>query len=200
MPTGTPTPEPSPTETPTPSPSPTETPAPTESPTPTPTPVAISGTIASCANPSQNPIANVTVEVTGDATFTTLSNVSGQYQLLVPPGGNYTVTLSKFPVVAGSTGINTVDLVATQRHYLGVVIIPPGCRLTAADANGDTAINTVDVVAIQRFYLGLSTGIANVGKYKFIPASRTYSGITADIAGEDYSALVVGDVSPVFVQ
>ena len=61
------------------------------------------------------------------------------------------------------------------------------------------AINTVDVIAIQRFFLGLSTGIANVGKYKFTPANRTYPGIGSDQTGQNYDALVFGDVASGFV-
>ena len=74
-----------------------------------------------------------------------------------------------------------------------------GCRLTGADVNGDSAVNTVDVVAIQRFFLGSSTGIANVGKYQFAPVSRSYSPLATDQTGQNYGALVFGDVAPGYV-
>ena len=64
----------------------------------------------------------------------------------------------------------------------------------AADVNADAQVNTVDVVAIQRFYLGYPTGFANTGTYKFSPASRTYSPLTNNQTGQDYDALVFGDV------
>ena len=82
-----------------------------------------------------------------------------------------------------------------QRHFLNIALIPPGCRLTAADVNGDTAINTVDVIAIQRFFLGLSTGIANTGKYQFSPASRTYPGVGSNQTAQNYDTLIFGDVA-----
>ena len=72
--------------------------------------------------------------------------------------------------------------------------------MTAADVNGDTAIDTIDVIAIQRFYLGLSTGIANTGKYKFTPVNRTYTGIVSNQTGQNYDALVFGDVAAPFVE
>jgi hypothetical protein len=65
--------------------------------------------------------------------------------------------------------------------------------------NGDTAINTVDVIAIQRFFLGLSTGIANTGKYQFTLASTTYTAIAVNQAGQNYNALVFGDIASGFV-
>jgi hypothetical protein len=95
-------------------------------------------------------------------------------------------------------GIDTVDVVATQRHFLGLTLLAE-CRLTAADVNGDTLVSTADVVAIQRFVLGLSTGIANTGKYQFSPASRSYSGIVSDQTGQNYDTLVFGDVASSFV-
>jgi hypothetical protein len=65
--------------------------------------------------------------------------------------------------------------------------------------NGDTAVNTVDVIAMQRFVLTQSTGIANTGKYQFTPASRSYSPLTTDQTGQNYNALVFGDVATTFV-
>ena len=65
------------------------------------------------------------------------------------------MTPAKTALAPGSAGINTVDVLATQRHFLNIELIPAGCRLTAADVNGDTNVNTVDVLAIQRFFLGL---------------------------------------------
>ena len=89
------------------------------------------------------------------------------------------MTPTKAALAPGSAGINTVDVIATQRHFLNIALLS-GCRLTAADVNGDATVNTVDVIAIQRFFLGLSTGIANTGKYQFSPVNRTYTGITTD--------------------
>jgi hypothetical protein len=142
----------------------------------------------------------VTLTLTGSASGSTLSDGSGNYQLSsLPSGGSYIVTPTKSALVPGSAGINTVDVVATQRHFLNLALLPIGCRQSAADVNGDTAINTVDVVAIQRFFLGLPTGIANTGKYQFNPASRSYPGVASDQTGQNYDTLVFGDVASGFV-
>ena len=124
-----------------------------QAPTPTPTPISISGTISYCSNPSFNPVPNVTLTLTGDAGGSTLSDGSGNYTFSsLPSGGNYTVTPTKAALLPGATGINTVDVVALQRHFLVIGTPLSGCRLTAADVNGDTSVNTVDVVAVQRFF------------------------------------------------
>ena len=129
-----------------------------------------------------------------------MSDGSGNYTFSsLPSGGNYTVTPTKAARTPGSDNINTVDVIATQRHFLNLGTPLSGCRLTAADVNGDNTVNTVDVIAIQRFFLGLSTGIANVGKYQFTPASRTYSGVVTDQTGQNYDTLIFGDVASGFV-
>ena len=109
------------------------------------------------------------------------------------------MTPSKSPLAAGSTGINTVDVIAVQRHFLNIISLPVGCRMTAADVNTDSNINTVDVIAIQRFFLGLSTGTANVGKYSFNPANRSYPVLSGNQVNQNYDALVRGDVALSFV-
>jgi hypothetical protein len=130
----------------------------------------------------------------------TLSDGSGNYQFSsLVAGGNYVVVPTKSAMTPGSRGINTVDAIATQRHFLNIVLLPGGCQRDAADVNGDTAIDTVDVIAMQRFYLGQSTGIANTGKYKFTPVNHSYTGITSNQRGQNYDTLIFGDVSTGFV-
>ena len=128
-----------------------------------------------------------------------MTDSSGNYEFSsLASGGTYTVTPSKAPRTPGSLGINTVDVVATQRHFLQIALLS-GCRLKAADVNTDNTVNTVDIVAIQRFFLGQTTGISNVGKYLFTPTSRTYPGIVSDQDGQNYDALIFGDVASSFV-
>jgi hypothetical protein len=95
-------------------------------------------------------------------------------------------------------GINTVDVVAIQRHFLNLGTPLSGCRLTAANVNGDTQIDTIDVIATQRFFLGLSTGIANVGKYQFNPVNRSYPGVVSDQTNQNFDTLIFGDVATPF--
>jgi hypothetical protein len=172
----------------------------TPTPTPTPPPINISGTISYCANPSLPPVPGVILTLTGDASGSTSSDGSGSYTLSsVPSGGNYTVTPSKAALTPGSNGINTIDVIAIQRHFLNIGAPLSGCRLTAADVNNSSSIDTVDVIATQRFFLFLSTGIANVGKYNFTPASRSYPGVVTNQTGQNYDALIFGDVASAFV-
>ena len=133
--------------------------------------------------------------MTGSTTGSTTTDGSGNYALNAYTGDTVTVTPGKLPLLPGASGINNVDVIAVLRHFLGVTLIPPGCRLTAADVTGDANITVADVVAVQRFYLGITTGTANVGKYQFSPTSRNYLNLTTNQSVENYSALIFGDVA-----
>ena len=171
----------------------------TPTPTPTPTPINISGNIDYCSNPALAAVPGVTLTLTGDASTSAVSDASGNYVLSAPRGGNYTVTPTKAALGPGASAINTIDVVAVQRHFLIIGTPLAGCQLSAADVNGSNGVDTIDVVAIQRFFLSNSTGIANVGKYQFLPTNRIYSGPVTDQTGQNYNALVFGDVAGVFV-
>ena|SRR5438105_3362580 len=160
----------------------------------------MSGDVFYCSNPVPAPVPCVTIhiiEFCGGQNPTT-TDASGHYQLFAycKKGINSgTVTPSNAPRTPGSPGINTIDVVAVQRHFL--IIGPPlsGCRLAAANVNGDSSIDTIDVVAIQRFFLGFSTGTANVGKYQFSPPSRCY----INQSNQDFDTLIFGDVATPFI-
>jgi hypothetical protein len=129
-----------------------------------------------------------------------MTNNSGSYQFLsLPAGGTYYVTPNKAARTPASFGIDTIDAIATQRHFLQIVLLT-GCRLQAADVSGNNIVDTIDVIAIQRFFLGETTGTANVGKYRFSPASYTYPVVITDQTNQNYNALVFGDVASPFAE
>jgi len=162
--------------------------------------VSISGTLSYCSSPSLNPVPGVTLALTGDGTGSTVSDGSGNYILSsVASGGNYTVTPTKAALTPGANNIDTIDVIAAQRHFLNIGTPLSGCRLIAADVNGANGVDTVDVIAIQRFFLALTSGTANTGKYQFTPVNRSYPGVTSDQTGQNYNGLILGDVAPTFV-
>lgn len=168
-------------------------------------PVNVDGTISYCSNPVSGSVPNVTLTLTGGASGSTSSDSSGNYLFSgLPGGGSYTVTPSKAQLLPGAANINTADVIATQRHFTSCSADPAvclsGCHLAAADINGDGRVDTVDVTGINRFYLGQSTGIGNTGRYKFTPASRTYTGVFTNQPAQNYDTLVFGDVASPFVQ
>ena len=136
--------------------------------------------------------------LTGTSIGSTTTDGSGDYSFVgLISGGSYTVTPSKTARLPGSSGITTTDVLAVQRHYLGLSLLT-GCRLQAADCTPPVGITTADVIATQRFFLGLATGIGNVGKYSFTPQSLSYSPLTGNQATQNYNTIVFGDVASPF--
>ena len=109
------------------------------------------------------------------------------------------MTPSKAALPPGTAGITTVDVIAIQRHFLGLGTPLSGCRLSAANVNGVGGVDTVDVIATQRFFLGVTTGIGNAGKYNFNPLNRTYTAVVGNQTGQNFDALIFGDVASGFV-
>ena len=139
--------------------------------------------------------------LTGTSGGSTTSDVSGTYAFTsLVAGGTYTVTPTKAARALASAGINTIDAIAVQRHFLIIGTPLSGCPLAAADTNGDSAVNTIDAIAIQRFFLASASGTANVGQYQFTPVSRTYSGVGSNQTAQNYDVFVLGDVVSGFVE
>ncbi len=164
--------------------------------------INLSGHISACSG-SPGPVQNVTVTLTGSSSGSVLSSNSGNYLFpSLASSGTYTITPSKAPREAGSLGgsegIDMVDVIAILRHVLHFGPPLSGCRLTAADVNGDNLVNTIDLMAVLQFYLGGTADMANVGQYSFTPANRTYSGTISNQTGQNFDAVVFGDVAAPF--
>ncbi len=173
-------------------------------PTPTPTPCPIfnvTGTVGQCttAGPSGVALPGVTITRTsagGDAS--TVTDNSGNYFMSGFSCVPNTLTPSKAARPPGSNGIDTIDVIAVQRHFLVIGTPLTGCRLTAADCAAPAGITIGDVIAIQRYYLLFTTGIGNVGQYSFTPPSRSYFPPISNQSGQNYDAIVFGDVMSPF--
>ncbi len=164
--------------------------------TPTPTAVSISGAANYCSNPLMPSIPNVTMILTGSSGSSTVTDGSGNYSFTdLTPGLSYTVTPTKLALSPGAAGIDTIDVIAIQKHFLRIGAPLTGCSLTAADCAAPTGVSTVDVLATQKFFLGSGPGIGNVGKYQFNPLSRSYSSLISNQSGQNFNAVVFGDVS-----
>jgi hypothetical protein len=158
--------------------------------------VFISGKVTYCVD--SNPVPGVSLNVTGSIVTSGLTDGAGNYSVPVPGGGNYLFTPAHAPRPVTSAGIDTVDAVAAQFHYLNIAPLT-GCAFTAADVNENGAITTVDVLAIQRFFIGRTFGIGNAGQYRFTPANKSYPNPNSDQVNQDYTAIILGDVVSPFI-
>lgn len=186
------TPTPTPAITPTTTPSPTPTPTITPTPTPTPTPmVSISGRVT-YADPGMS-VANVTMTLTAPSftTRTIATDQAGNYLFTnLPAGNDYTVTPSKTGEV---NGLESFDA-SGQARFVAGLDVPTANQLFASDADGDGVVSSYDASLIARYVAGLGE-YANVGMWKFVPASRTYAALVDDRSNQNFAAVLVGEVT-----
>src|SRR5439155_17565773 len=117
---------------------------------------------------------------------------NGNYLLTGFGGGAYNVVPSK---TGGVNAISSFDAAKISQHVAG----PPlpaleGNQLIVADVSGNGAISSFDAGQVARYVAGIP-GTGLTGTWRFLPANRNYSSVTSPIAGEDYSALLMGEVS-----
>jgi hypothetical protein len=116
---------------------------------------------------------------------------AGQYTLTGFGASSYTVTPSKTGGVGGS--ISSFDAGKIAQHVAGINVLT-GNQFIVADVSGNGTLSSFDAGEVAR-YVAAVPGSGAAGNWIFSPANRMYATITTNITGEDYSALLMGDVS-----
>jgi hypothetical protein len=163
-------------------------------PTPTPSPASITGTITygnAVGSPNPRFIPNVLISGTGSVNVSTISDSSnGAYGLTGFGAGSYTVTPSK---TDGQNGITSFDAARIAQHAAGMNTLT-GNQLRVADTSGNGGVTSFDAAQVARYAVA-SPPYGRAGTWIFAPASRNYSSIAGNVTGEDYAALLMGEVS-----
>lgn len=167
------------------------------SPSPTPPP-AISGSITygnAIGAPTPRFVSNVTITGAGSPDVTATSGVpgatAGQYTLSGFGSGSYTVTSSKTGGINGS--ITSFDAAKIAQHVAGITTLT-GNQFVVAEVSGNGTLSSFDAGQVARYVAGV-TGSGSTANWIFNPANRVYASVTSNIAGEDYLALLMGEVS-----
>ena len=101
-----------------------------------------------------------------------------------------TVTPGK---TAGQNGITSFDAARIAQHVTGTSLLT-GNQLIVADVSSNGAISSFDAAETAR-YAAAVTGFGATGNWIFSPANHLYPSVNGAITGEDYSALLMGEVS-----
>lgn len=156
----------------------------------------ISGTVAygnAIVGPSFRNVPNVLMSASGAPSVSTVTDSLGAYTLSGFGAGAYTVTPSK---IGGQNGaVNVLDAALIARHVAG----PPlpqlsGNQLVVADVSGNGSITSFDAAEIANYVVQLLPS-GSTGNWIFGPASRSYGSINTDLTGQNYTALLMGEVS-----
>lgn len=179
----------------TPTNTPTSTATATDTPTPTPTaPIAISGAVTygnAVGSPAFRPVEDVLISGAGSPDISTMTNPGGTYALTGFGSGSYTVTPTKTGGVNGA--ISSFDAAKIAQHSSGAELLT-GNQLLVADITGNGSITSFDAALVASYAVS-NPPFGSAGSWKFLPVGRTYASVTTDVTGEDYSALLMGDVS-----
>ncbi len=181
-----------PTPTSTPTSTPTDTPTNTPTNTPTPPPLIMGNVTYGNAIPASTRfVSNVLISGAGSPPVSTTTGFpDGNYSLGGFGSGAYTITPSK---TGGVNGVSSFDAAKIAQHVAATSSLT-GNQLIVADVSNNGVISSFDAGQIAR-YVASTPPFGITGTWKFVPVSRTYASITENITGENYSALLMGEVS-----
>jgi Tol biopolymer transport system component len=155
---------------------------------------SISGTVTYGTVPtgqSSRLVPGVTLTAAGSVAANATTNAAGAYSLTGLGAGPYTMTPAKSGDVNAS--ISGLDAARVAQHVAGLITLSPNQQV-AGDATNNGSLSGLDAARIAQFAAGLTNpGIA--GQWKFQPASRTYQSVTGPLNGENYEAILVGEVT-----
>jgi hypothetical protein len=165
--------------------------------------VSMMGTVT-YGNPGGAPnprfVSNAIITGAGSPTVMTTTAppgaTAGRYALTGFGSGAYTVTPTK---TTGQNGISSFDAGLIALHVAG----PPNPQLNAnqliaADVSGNGSVTSFDAGMIAKFVAGppyAAPGIGATSTWKFFPANRNYASVTSNVAAQDYTAYLMGEVS-----
>lgn len=170
--------------------------APSPSPTPTGTPSgSIAGTITysnAIGSPVTRTISNVLLSGTGSANVsTTTAFPGGNYTLTGFGSGAYTITPSKTGSINGA--ITSFDAAKIAQYAVGSTTLT-STQLAVADVSGNGTVSSFDAGQLAK-YVVASPPYGTTGNWRFTPANNVHASVTTNITGEDYSGLLMGEVS-----
>ena len=134
----------------------------------------------------------------GSAGFNAPNAANGIYSVAGAETANYVLTPAKSDEVKGITAF---DASLVLQHDAGLIKLT-GPAAVAADVNRSGSITSFDAFFISQKAVDLITvpfpGAGMV--WDFTPATRVYSNLKAHQTGQDFSAILLGDVSGNWLQ
>jgi uncharacterized Zn-binding protein involved in type VI secretion len=118
------------------------------------------------------PLAGANVALSGAAQAQNTSIIDGNFTFSNLNDGTYTVTPALD--VQASEGVSTRDIIALQKHILGIKPIQNPYQLLAADVDNSGSITALDLVLMRRLILGLDTRFKAVPSWRFVDAGYVF--------------------------
>jgi hypothetical protein len=138
-------------------------------------------------------VPGVTATLLGNATYSGTSGTNGVFSVAGAAAGNYTLSLSKSD---DTNGITAYDASLVLQDDAGLITLT-GPAAIAADVNNSGQITAFDAYYIlQKAVDAITLPFPGAGKvWDFEPNSRTVTGLTNNLNGQNFTAILLGDVS-----
>lgn len=150
----------------------------------------ISGKVMYANSATSKPVPNTTLNASGSVPVSDTTDANGDYSLSGFGAGPYTVTPSKTGQV---NGISNADATAVAQHVVGFVTLNSTQQM-AADVSGNGTITSLDASYIAQYVAGFSNP-SSTGTWKFNPVNRSYPNVLTNYTNQDYSAILMGEVT-----
>jgi len=143
--------------------------------------------------PDNRAVPGAELELVGVGAQSATSDVGGAFSFATVQTGAYTLTPDKEDQVVDITAYDASLILQT---VAGTRTLTTNQRL-AADVNRDGAVTSMDASYVLEKSVGLLTGLfPGAGRsWVFTPAERTYSMLNGNLAAQDFTAILLGDVS-----
>ena len=140
-----------------------------------------------------SPVNGAAVSLVGPSTFSGTSDEAGGFSLADVPTGAYVLTPRKSD---DTRGISALDASLVLRHAVGLITLT-GPAAVAADVNRNGTISSMDAFYILQRVVGmLDLPFPGAGAtWFFDPPVRSYTTLNASLAGQDFTAMLLGDVT-----
>ncbi|HLG17349.1 MAG TPA: cohesin domain-containing protein [Blastocatellia bacterium] len=149
----------------------------------------ISGTVTYCNG--ARPVLGVLVSAAGSPGGSATTSSAGAYTIRNLGGGPYTVTPAKSGDV---NGISSFDAAQVAQAAAGLITLS-SCQQVAGDASNNGSLSSFDASLIAQFAAGISNPGSIAGTWKFLPPNRSYPSLSGSQTGQNFEAVLVGDVS-----
>ena len=158
----------------------------------------VSGTVTygnAIGAPSPRFVSNVSISISnvvgGSTTTAAPGPNEGRYSI---PAWSFAFCFNTAAKTGGVNGISSNDAGRVAQHVSGINTLT-GNQLVVADVSGDGTISSFDAAQIARYAAGLGSQTGSTGTWRFTPENYLYHGISGNYAGQDFVALLMGEVT-----
>lgn len=150
----------------------------------------VSGRVTYANAITTTPVSGANLNAAGAVPLSIASDINGFYTLSGFGAGAYTVTPTKSGQV---NGISNLDSSRVAQHIVGFAVLN-ATQLIAADVSGNGNVTSLDAAYIAQFVASIPNP-SITGTWKFIPANRAYANVVSSFTNQDYSAILMGEVT-----